>query len=66
VVGVIRDESRLRYLEAVDALIERGAEGIILGCTEIELLLEASELPVPAFDTTQLHAWAAVDAALTG
>jgi amino-acid racemase len=66
VVGVIRDESRRRYLEAVDALIERGAEGIILGCTEIELLLDPSELPVPAFDTTRLHAWAAVDAALAG
>jgi amino-acid racemase len=64
VVGVIREESRRRYLEAVDALIERGAEGIILGCTEIELLLDPSELPVPAFDTTRLHAWAAVDAAL--
>jgi amino-acid racemase len=66
VVGVIRDESRRRYLEAVDPLIERGAEGIILGCTEIELLLDPSELPVPAFDTTRLHAWAAVDAALAG
>jgi aspartate racemase len=66
VVGVIRDESRRRYLEAVDALIERGAEGIILGCTEIELLLDPSELPAPAFDTTRLHAWAAVDAALAG
>jgi aspartate racemase len=66
VVGVIRDESRQLYLEAVDALIERGAEGIILGCTEIELLLDPGELAVPAFDTTRLHAWAAVDAALTG
>jgi amino-acid racemase len=64
VVGVFRDESERGYLEAVDALIERGAEGIILGWTEIELLLDPSELPVPAFDTTRLHAWAAVDAAL--
>jgi amino-acid racemase len=66
VVGVIRAESRRRYLEAADALIERGAEGISLGCPEIELLLDPSELPVPTFDTTRLHAWAAVDAALAG
>jgi aspartate racemase len=64
VVGVVREESRRRYTEVVSELIDRGAEGVIFGCTEIELLLDPADPEVPAFDTTRLHARAAVDAAL--
>ncbi len=65
--GVIRDESRRRYLEVAADLVAAGAQGIILGCTEIELLLRpdmAEEVGVPPFPTTRIHALAAVDAAL--
>ncbi|RKQ85438.1 aspartate/glutamate racemase family protein [Brockia lithotrophica] len=61
VVGKITPASKQTYLEIVDRLIGRGAEGIIFGCTEIGLLLSADDLPVPAFDTTRIHAQAAVD-----
>lgn len=62
--GVVREESRRAYVEVVDRLVARGAEGIILGCTEIELLLSASDVPVPVFPTTSLHVDAAIEAAL--
>jgi len=62
--GVVRDESRRAYVEVVDRLIARGAEGIVLGCTEIELLLSAGDVPVPVFPTTSLHVDAAIAAAL--
>jgi aspartate racemase len=63
--GVIRDESRQLYAEAIDRLVAAGAEGIILGCTEIELLIGPADSPVPVFPTTRLHVEAAVTAALT-
>jgi aspartate racemase len=63
-VGVVSDESRTAYREVIDRLVARGAQGIILGCTEIELLIGAGDSPVPVFPTTRLHAEAAVDAAL--
>ena len=58
--------SRQRYLQICQSLIERGAQGIILGCTEIALLLPpaTTELSVPLFDTTLLHAQGAADWAL--
>lgn len=62
--GVIREESRRRYVEVIERLVSRGAEGIILGCTEIELLISAADAPVPVFPTTALHVDAAVDRAL--
>lgn len=62
--GVIRDESRRAYQGVIAALVEAGAEGVILGCTEISLLIQAEHSPVPVFDTTLLHAQAAVDWAL--
>lgn len=62
--GVVRDESRRVYVEVVERLIARGAEGIVLGCTEIELLLSAGDVPVPLFPTTSLHVDAAIAAAL--
>ena len=64
VQGIVRDRSRARYLEVIGQLQERGAEGIIAGCTEIELLVQASDLSLPYFPTTRLHALAALDAAL--
>ena len=62
--GVIREESRRRYVEVIDRLVAEGAEGIILGCTEIELLISAADAPVPVFPTTALHVDAAVALAL--
>jgi aspartate racemase len=62
--GVIRDESRQAYRGVIERLVARGAEGIILGCTEIELLVGQADSSVPVFPTTSLHAAAAVDAAL--
>ena len=64
VQGVIRGSSRTRYLEVIGQLQQQGAEGIIAGCTEIELLVQASDLSLPYFPTTRLHALAALDAAL--
>ena len=62
--GVISSESKVRYLAAIDRLREQGAEGVIAGCTEIELLVGADDLTCPYFPTTRLHALAAVDYAL--
>jgi aspartate racemase len=64
VVGVLRDASRAFLLEVVDRQRARGVEGVILGCTEFELLVTADDLAVPLFPTTTLHARAAVAAAL--
>ncbi len=58
--GLIREATRQRYLSIIGQLIREGAEGIILGCTEIPLLIKAADVPVPVFDTTLLHANAAV------
>ena len=65
-LGVISDTSRERYREIIARLVERGAQGIIYGCTEIGLLVSQADSPVPVFDTTQIHAAAAVDLALAG
>lgn len=62
--GVINPSSRDRFKEVVHELVGRGAEGIILGCTEIPLLIKEGDSPVPLFDTTRLHALKAVDFAL--
>jgi aspartate racemase len=63
-VGVVDDGSRDEYRRIMRALADRGAEGILLGCTEIELLVGPDDSPVPAFDTTRLHAERAVELAL--
>jgi aspartate racemase len=63
-VGVVKDESRATYRDVIQRLVERGAECVLLGCTEIELLIGAQDSSVPLFDTTRLHAEAAVDCAL--
>jgi aspartate racemase len=64
-LGQINAASRAQYLAAIDHLIASGAQGIILGCTEIGLLVQAADCRVPVFDTTVLHAQAAVDFALS-
>ena len=63
-VGVVADDSREEYRRIMRGLAERGAEGILLGCTEIDLLVGPDDAPVPVFDTTRLHAQRAVDLAL--
>lgn len=64
VLGTVRDESRQAYREIIGRLVAAGAEGIILGCTEIELLVGAADSPVPVFPTTRLHTESAVAYAL--
>jgi aspartate racemase len=66
VKGVVDADSRTRYLGIIDSLVEGGAQGVIAGCTEIELLVEPHHVTVPYFPTTQLHAEAAVEWALAG
>jgi len=64
VAGEIRTESRMAYREVIARLVASGAQAIILGCTEIMLLVSAEDSAVPLFDTTTIHAIAAVDRAL--
>jgi aspartate racemase len=64
--GRVLDSSRAEYVAAIEGLRERGAEGVILGCTEITLLISAADSPLPVFDSTALHARAAVEWALLG
>jgi len=63
--SLLKESSKQRYLAIISQLIDRGAEGIILGCTEIPLLIQQPDVPVPVFDTTRIHAAAAVDFALS-
>jgi aspartate racemase len=65
VAGVVREESREAYRGVIERLVARGAQGVILGCTEIMLLVGQNDSAVPLFDTTSLHAKAAVDLALS-
>jgi aspartate racemase len=64
VQGIVSGESRLQYMRVIQRLIDDGCQGIIAGCTEIELLVGPEHVAVPYFPTTRLHALAAVDAAL--
>ena len=59
--GVIDAASRATYVAIIDELAKRGAQAVILGCTEITLLIGADDSPLPVFDTTALHAKAAVE-----
>lgn len=63
-LGVIRPESRAAYRRVLEDLTSRGAQGVILGCTEIGLLVKPEDSPAPLFDTTRIHAEAAVEWAL--
>ena len=63
--GLILDASRRTYQDIIASLQTRGAEGVILGCTEIPLLVKPADSPIPVLDTTALHCQAAVDLALS-
>jgi aspartate racemase len=63
-LGEVREASRQAYQRVIDRLKQAGAEGVILGCTEIELLIRPQDSPIPVFPTTQLHVEAAVEQAL--
>ncbi|MEA3345945.1 MAG: aspartate/glutamate racemase family protein [Chloroflexota bacterium] len=62
--GRIQRESKEAYLEIIDELEDRGAQGVILGCTEIPILIQQEDCELPLFDTARLHAQAALEAAL--
>jgi aspartate racemase len=64
--GVFTDATRARYKAVIDRLVARGAKGVVLGCTEIPLLIREGDCAVPTFDTTLLHVGAAVDFVLSG
>ena len=63
-LGEINDKSRKIYLEIIEKLANDGVEGVILGCTEIPLLVKQEDVELPLFDTTKIHAEAAVEFAL--
>ena len=65
-LGKIKDSSREQLKMIMKSLVDNGAQGIILGCTELPLLIKQEDYPVPLFDTTAIHAKAAVDYALRG
>jgi aspartate racemase len=64
VLGIVRDASRQTYIDAIARLKARGADAVILGCTEIGMLIDDTVGPLPTYDTTELHAKALVAAAL--
>ncbi|HUP89671.1 MAG TPA: amino acid racemase, partial [Longimicrobiales bacterium] len=61
---IINPKTKARFVEIIDGLVSQGAEGVILGCTEIPLLIKQADCSVPTFDTTELHADAVVSYAL--
>ncbi len=65
-LGVIKQEFKGGYLRIVDDLYNKGAQAIILGCTEIALLIQQQDTQVPLYDTTEIHAAKAVEFALAG
>lgn len=62
--GIFNSETKERYIEIIQKLVTDGAEGIILGCTEIPMLIKKDDVDVPTFDTTAIHSVAAVEFAL--
>lgn len=63
-IGIFSEQTKQRYLNIISDLMNDGAEGIVLGCTEIPLIIQQSDVPVPIFDTTLLHSRAAIEFAL--
>lgn len=63
-LGIVKEESKQVYLNIIDHLIGQGAEAVILGCTEITMLISQENCNIPVFDTTRIHAESAVDFAL--
>lgn len=64
-LGILKEGSRSRFTQIIESLSDKGAEAVILGCTEIPLLIHQEDVSIPLFDTTQIHAEAAVEYALT-
>jgi len=64
VQGKIKAESKQKYIKIIKNLHQKGAEGVILGCTEIPLLIQAEDVPIPIFDTTKIHVEKAIEWAL--
>ncbi len=64
IVGVIKQESKIRYIEIINKAIEKGITGVVLGCTEIPLLIKQSDVAIEVFDTTEIHSRAAVEFAI--
>jgi aspartate racemase len=64
VAGMISQESKAKFLKIIERLVKEGAQGVVLGCTEIPLLVKQEDVTVPVFDTMTIHATAAVDFAL--
>jgi len=62
--GVVKNESRKKYVEIIEDLERKGAQGVVLGCTEIPMLVSQKDVSIPVFSTTEIHAKAAVDFAL--
>jgi len=60
-LGEIKESSKISYIKVIDNLEKNGAEGVILGCTEIPLLIKQTDVKIPLFDTTKIHAEFAVD-----
>jgi aspartate racemase len=65
VLGIINPDSKAAYLAVIENLEQQGAQGVILGCTELGLLINALDADLPIFDTTEIHALTAVDLALS-
>ena len=63
-LGKILESSRKEYIRIIDGLKEKGAQGVILGCTEIGLLISQKDSPLPVYDTTEIHALSACEKAL--
>ena len=63
-LGIVNQTSREKFIQIINNLIDHGAKGIILGCTEIPLLIKQTDIPVRVYDTTEIHAKAAVGFAL--
>lgn len=65
ILGHLREESKKEFLNIISKLQSQGAEGVILGCTEIPLLIQQNDVNIPVFDTTVIHAEKAVEWALS-
>jgi aspartate racemase len=63
-LGEIKQLSKAKFKDVIQNLVDRGAQGVILGCTEIPLIVKQDDYEIPLYDTTALHAQAAVDFAL--
>lgn len=63
--GIIKEATRMAYIAIINEMIERGSEAIILGCTEIPLIIKQEDVSVPLFDTTKIHVAAAITFALS-